>query len=290
VAVRRPRNRAVVATSAARLRSGRTGELLALGRPLAEAARKHRLTTHATAIAFRVLVALVPLVLLGIALLGAFGLEDVWTRSIAPELHDRFTTPVFEAIDYSARRIFGSPKVGLILFASLLLLWEAVRAVRAVSNALNDVHEVRERRRGWRLFLLTLGLAVAASGLVIGAALELIVAPRLASGGGVDVVLTVARWPLAVLLLGVAVALLIRYAPAEHPQPRWASAGSAVIVGSWLALSAGFGVWTTSVASYKSAAGTLLAFLVLTTYVLSLSAAFLVGVELDEALRQRQQP
>jgi len=278
-----------VSTLAARLRSGRTGELLALAGPLADAARAHRLTTHATAIAFRVLVALVPLLLLGIALLGAFGLEDVWQDSIAPELQDRFTKPVYEAIDYSARQIFRDPKLGLILFASLLLLWEAVRAVRAVSNALNDIHEVAERRRGWRVFVVTLGLAVACSGLIIVAALELIVAPRLLSGGVVDVALTIVRWPAAVLLLGVAVALLVRYAPAEHPQPRWASVGSAVIVGSWLVLSGAFGIWTTSVASYKSAVGTLLAFLILTTYVLSLSAAFLVGVELDEALRQRKQ-
>ena len=278
-----------MATTAARLRSGRTGELLALARPVVTGARRHRLVTHATAIAFRVLVALVPLVLLGIALLGALGLEDVWTESIAPELQGRFTKPVFEAIDYSARQIFSQPKLGLILFASLLLLWESVRAVRAVSNALNEVHEVDERRGSVRVSLVTLGLAVAASGLIIAATLELIVAPRLLSGGVVDVTLTIVRWPVAVLLLGVAVALLVRYAPAEHPQPRWASAGSAVIVGSWLVLSAGFGIWTTSVASYKSAVGTLLAFLILTTYVLSLSGAFLVGVELDEELRQRKE-
>jgi hypothetical protein len=40
-----------------------------------------------------------------------------------------------------------------------------------------------------------------------------------------------------------------------------------------------------NVASYNSAAGTLLAFLVLTTYTLAVSAVFLVGVELDEEAR-----
>ena len=35
---------------------------------------------YAAAIAFRVLVSLVPLALLGLGLLGAFGLEDVWLR------------------------------------------------------------------------------------------------------------------------------------------------------------------------------------------------------------------
>src|SRR5215210_3078955 len=54
------------------------GELLAKVGPFREAYARHGLATHAAALAFRVLVALVPLTLLGIALLGALGLEDVW--------------------------------------------------------------------------------------------------------------------------------------------------------------------------------------------------------------------
>jgi membrane protein len=277
-----------MATRAAPLRAGRAGELAALVRPVRQAAREHRLTTHATAIAFRLLVALVPLVLLGVALLGALGLEDVWRTSIATELDHRFTKPVFEAMDYSAQEIFRSDALGLIALASLLLLWEATRAVRAVSNALNEIHDVEERRPWWRVTLVTLALAVATSLLTVAAALVVIVAPRAVSGGAPELAFGIGRWPVAIVLLGVAVALLVRYAPADHPEPRWASAGSAAIVASWLLLSLGFGFWVTTVASYKSAAGTLTAFLVLTAYVLALSAAFLVGVELDEALRRRR--
>lgn len=277
-----------MATGVTTIARGRAAGLVALVRPLGEAARAHRLTTHATAIAFRLLVALVPLTLLGVALLGELGLRDVWRDSIAPELRHRFTAPVFRAIDYSAAEVFRSPKLGLIAFASLLLLWEATRAVRAVTNALNEIHDVEERRPWWRLTLVTLGLAVATSALTLGATLVVLVAPRAVSGGALEVAFRIGRWPAAVVLLGVAVALLVRYSPAEHPEPRWASAGSAAIVSGWLLLSLGFGFWVTRVASYRSAVGTLAAFLVLTAYVLALSAVFLVGVELDEALRRRQ--
>jgi membrane protein len=109
-------------------------------------------------------------------------------------------------------------------------------------------------------------------------------------GGRIGLLATVLRWPVAVLLLGLAVALLVRYAPAEHPDPRWASVGSAVIVGGWLLISVAYGVWVRSVASYESATGTLLAFLVLTAYVLAVSAVFLVGVEIDEAARRGGRP
>jgi len=51
-------------------------------------------------------------------------------------------------------------------------------------------------------------------------------------------------------------------------------------------MSALFGLWSTSIASYKSASGNLAVFLVLTVYVWLSAAIFLVGVELDELARE----
>lgn len=255
---------------------------VALARPLLESAREHRLTTHATAIAFRILVALVPLAILGAALLSVFGLEDVWTDSIAPAVKERVTAPVFSAIDYSVFRIFGSAKAPVVAAALALLLWEAIRAVRAVSNALNEIHDAVEERPWWRVTLVTLGLAASTSVLIVTALLVVIV------GGRADgIAAAVLRWPVAVVLLGLAVALLLRYAPAEHPEPSWASAGSAAIVLGWLALSIAFGLWSAYVANYRSAIGTLVAFLALTAYTLATAAVFIAGAELDELLRTK---
>lgn len=256
--------------------------VLSLGRPLLAAAREHRLTTHATAIAFRLLVALVPIVILAAAILSMLGLEDVWRESITPPVKERVTSPTYSAIDAAIHQIFGASKPPLLAAALALLLWEASRAVRAVSNALNEIHDAREQRPWWRVTLVTLGLAVAVSGLVIGAFLVTIVGGR--TGTWIS---TVLRWPLAILLLGVAVALLLRYAPSEQPNARWVSAGSAAIVGGWLILSLAFGFWVAEVANYKSPIGTLLAVLVVTAYALGTAAVFIVGAELDELLRTR---
>ena len=73
---------------------------------------EHHLWTYASAIAFRMLVALVPFVLLGLALLEIFGLEDFWRDSIASAIQGHVTPPVFWAIDYSAQRIFARSTVG----------------------------------------------------------------------------------------------------------------------------------------------------------------------------------
>ena len=258
--------------------------LLEQARPVRDAYVEHGLATHAAAIAFRVLVALVPLTLLGVALLGALGLEDVWGDEIAPALERRLQLQVFAGADYVVNDILRNPSPSLIALAAALLLWHAARGVRSVSRALNTIHEAEETRSWRKLTAVTIGLAVAVGACVIAGALVTVV------GGRMGWLAATARWPAAVVLLGLAVALLVRYAPAEHPEPRWASAGSAVIVAGWIVLSVAFAVWVRDVASYESALGSLFAFLVLTAYALGLSGVFLVGVELDEALRRHESP
>jgi membrane protein len=266
------------------LQLARSDRLRAL-RELGQAFVDHRLSTHAAAIAFRLLVSLVPLVLLGLGLLGALGLEDVWTDSIAPEIQERATAPVFTAIDFSVDRIFASSSAGLIAFASLLLLWELSRAVRVIMVAFNEIHEVEEHRSWRRLLAATVGLAIAIGLALVASMLVVTVVPRLVEDGLVHAALTVAAWAVAVLLLGLAVGLLVRYAPAERPQPRWATIGSALIVGTWVVTSLLFGWYAGSVANYESAVGTLLVFLFLTAYVLASSAILLLGVLVDERAR-----
>src|SRR5262249_26896141 len=74
---------------------------------LVAAAAGDRLLTYAAAIAFQSLIALIPLTLLGLGLLGAFGLESTWTNSIAPAIENRVTAPVFDAIDFTVRRVLN---------------------------------------------------------------------------------------------------------------------------------------------------------------------------------------
>lgn len=247
--------------------------------------RAHDLFAYGSAIAFRARVALVPLTLLGLALLGAFGLKEVWTDTIAPAIQGRVTPPVYGAIDYSVDRILSSGTAGLIAFAVALLLWDLFWAVSAVVVALNRIHDVKDARSVRRRALTRLWLALVVGCCLVGAALVVLVAPK-AAGGAADVVIGLGRWVIAVTLLGLAVGLLVRYAPAERPRARWASAGSLLIIGTWIAASLLFRVYVSSVANFETAVGSLTVFLVLTAYVLTTSMIFVIGAQLDELLRQ----
>jgi membrane protein len=260
-----------MATRAATIRTGR---LCSGVRGLAECFSEHALLTYASAISFRALIALVPLVLLGLALLGVFGLEDVWTDTIAPALKDHLTRPVFNGIDFTAERIFTSDKASLVALATALVVWDMTWAVNGVMQALNRIHDVEERRSTLRRICL------------IAAVLVQAVAPSL-TDGALDTVLSIVRWPIAILFLWAAVTLLFRYAPAEKPEMRWASGGSLLVIASWLIASGLFREWVTQVADFKSATGSLTVFLLLTSYVMVSASIFLIGAEVDEQARKK---
>ena len=94
------------------------------------------------------------------------------------------------------------------------------------------------------------------------------------------------RWALAILLIGSAFALLIRFAPSERRDPKWVSAGTALVVGGWIAEAIAFRRYVT-LANSRTAAGSLTMFLFVTAFFYVGSIILLVGIELDELMRRR---
>ena len=67
---------------------------------------------------------------------------------------------------------------------------------------------------------------------------------------------------------------------------RWVGLGTIFVVVAWIAMSLVFAWYVGSVANFKTAAGQLTVFLVLTTYAYAASITFLVGVQADELMRK----
>jgi membrane protein len=247
---------------------------------------EHELLDHASAISFAVLKALVPLTLLGLAVLGAVGQRHVWRETLLPGLRPHVQPATAHALDVAVQKIFSTDSTGLILFASIVALWYISGSVRGVMTATNCIFEDGETR-SWKVrYPLSLGLAAAIAVCVISAALAVLAAPALASHGALEVVLAIGRWLVAVVLLALAVALLVRYAPVEPRSKAWVSGGSVLVILAWVAASMIFKLLVTEVLNFKTATGSLGIFLVLTGYVYTSSIIFLLGVEVDELLRQ----
>jgi membrane protein len=247
--------------------------------------RQHNLLTYASAIAFQALVALVALALLGLGVLDAIGRTDVWTDQIAPQVAPKVLLPVFAGMDATAQKVFHSSSAGLIAFAAVLTIWEISGVVRACMGALAQIYEDEESRPWWIRFPISIGIATALTAAIVGALL-LATAARTAVHGAWGLPFSVARWLLAIVLITVAFGALVRFAPVKPRTTRWASGGATLVVVAWVVQSLLFALYLRTFADYKTAAGSLLGVYFLTTYLYVAAIILMVGIELDEQLRQ----
>src|SRR5438477_396784 len=132
---------------------------------------RHELLDHASAIAFQVLKSVIPLTLLGLAILGAGGQQHVWRKTIAPAIKGHLQPATSHAINVGVEKIFSTDSTGLIVFAAFLSLWYISGEVRAVMGAVNQIYETDDKR-SWPLrYAISFGLAACIGLGVIGALL-----------------------------------------------------------------------------------------------------------------------
>jgi YihY family inner membrane protein len=247
--------------------------------------KRHELLTLATAIAMQAFIALLALIFLGIALLGAFDREDIWREDLAPALKGNVLPAVYRGIDATVEKIFSDNSAWLILFAAALAIWEVSRAVRACMTALSRIEDHDDDRPWWIRHPVSIGIAIVLTACLVGAFLLVTIARGLGNGvWGVPV--AVARWLVAVALITIGFGVLVRFAPAERRPKKWASAGATLVVVSWVVQSLIFRWYVTSVADFKSATGVLGAVFLLTVYLQVAALVLLTGIELDELVRE----
>lgn len=243
------------------------------------------LLTYASAIAFQALVALVALVLLLVAVLGEIGREDVWTKQIGPQIEPKVLPDVYTGIDATFQKIFSTSSVGLIVFASLLAIWEISGVVRAAMGALSKIYDTDDDRPWWLRFPISLAIGLALTAALVGSTL-LATAGRTLVHGTWSVPFTLVRWLLAIALMIGGFGLLVRFAPAERRTKRWASGGAALVVVAWVVQILIFWGYLRYLADYRSTVGSLLGAYFLTTYLYVAAIVLLVAIELDEQLRK----
>jgi membrane protein len=246
---------------------------------------EHELLTSAAAIALQGFVAMVAFALLGIAVLGESGHESVWTNQIAPQIKPKVLPAVYDGIQATVEKVFSSSSVGLIVFASALAIWEVSGTVRACMSALSKVAGTKDERPWYLRFPVSIGIAIVVTAALLGAAL-LTLGAKHSVHGGWGIPFTIVRWLATIALLTFAFGVLVRFAPAERRPKRWASGGAALVVILWIAQSLLFALYVRHLASYKSAVGSLTAVYLFTTYLYVGAIVLLVGIELDEQLRQ----
>ena len=249
---------------------------------LVRAFDRNDLLTFASAIAFQVFFALIPLMLFALALLSGLGLSDVWKQDMAPALRDSVSPAAFTLIDDTATKVLSEKQFFWLTIGGVIAVWEMSGATRAIMDVFDRIYEVEDKRTLRERYTASILLAIAAGLMILAAVAVVQLAPLVVEGP-----IALLRWPLAVVLLSVAIALLVHYAPSQRPSAAWLSFGSLLVVVAWLGTSAVFTLYLTSVADYGSIFGGLATIIVTFEYLYLASIAFLTGAQIDGLVRER---
>jgi membrane protein len=261
--------------------------------------------TFAVALAYRSLFALFPFLLLIVVLLGFFGPPDAADRLIAeakaqqteqvpqqlePMVDEtmKYVRPLEEMLDQAEKQTGG----GLLVFSVAAALWSISALASTLSAALNVAHEVTETRRWWKSVALSLASGPIVALAVIAAVVLMLTGTRVIESvaeflGLRELFVFLWGWlhyPVALVLLWVALSFIYRYSPAVTMPVRSVWLGAALAVGAWAITTVGFSVYLANFADFGVTYGSLGAAVGLLVY-LNLSASIvLAGAELNAAL------
>lgn len=252
------------------------------------------MSIYAAALAYRVLFALFPFLIFLVALLGFFDVPQFfdWLQQQAATLVPaQAMEPVTNVIDEVRQ-----PRGGLLSFGIVLAIWSASFAVLMLMDALNVAYGVEKPRPTWKRMLLAVAYTVGLAAMLVVAAGFMLVGPAAAGWAaehlGIEQLFVTVwnwmRWPIAVLLLMLAISLVYRVAPASGRRPGFLTPGAIMAVAIWIAASLGFGYYVRNFADYSATYGSLGAVIVLLFYFYISAAVLLFGAEINAVLQGRR--
>lgn len=248
------------------------------------------MSTYASALAYQMLFSLFPFLLFLIALIGFLHLPDFfsWLRLqselvLPPEALDQ-VNPVIDQLQQSTG--------GLLSIGIFIALWTASAGVRLMMSAMNAAYDVVEGRPAWKRLPLSVLYTVGIAGMLLAAAALMVLGPQVmtwiaAQVGLEDFIVTlwtILRWPVIILLLMVAVALMYYVMPDVKQDFRFITPGSVLAVVVWIVASLGFAYYVRTFADYNAMYGSIGAIIVLLLYFYISAAVLLLGAEMNAVI------
>lgn len=271
-------------------------ELIIIAWRACRRAHRDRVTMIAAAVAFFVLLATFPGIAAIVSLYSIFADPEKGGTLLAAlptvlpeqavEIIARQTRRVAEQQGESSRAFLFAPLFGLVM-----LLWGATKGIRSLFNALNVIHDTEERRGFFKLTAISLVFTVALIAFllfVVGAVFLLPTALDRLGLGHFSFLLSLLRWPILLVVVGLALALIYRFGSGrEHAEWRWITMGSGVASLLWVCSSMLFEWVISRFGSFDELYGSLSAVIGFMIWIWLSTIVVLFGAELDAAAERR---
>lgn len=194
-------------------------------------------------------------------------------------------------LDALATQATGTLSFGF-LTGFAVALWSANNGIKAMFEGMNVAYGENEKRSFLRLnlvsFAFTLGAMLVGIAMIITVGVVPAVLAFLRLDGFTETIIRLTRWPIILVAIGLAIALLFRFGPSREPaRLRWLSWGVVVSTVIWLSGSIAFSYYLENFADYDATYGTLGAVIGFMMWTWVSVIILLFGAELNAALEHQ---
>jgi membrane protein len=249
------------------------------------------LLDRASALAFSFILALFPLLLFLLALLGVFASHGTSLQAGLMQYLGQVLPPAaFQVVSHTLNEVTKNAGGGKITFGIVLTLWFASGGMSSMISALDGAYEVHDKRSWLRVRIVALGLTIALSVLIIsalvavlaGSYLANVIGARFGMGEVAIVGWRVGEILVALVFVAVSFSIIYYFGPdLEEQHWYWITPGSIIGVLLWVAASFGFRAYLHFFNTYSRTYGSLGAAMILLMWLYITGLAFLIGGEIN---------
>ncbi len=253
-----------------------------------------RVMAVAAGVTFYALLALFPAIAALVSIYGLFA-DPSTIESHLSALSGFLPSGAMEIISEQVKRIAsqGGGTLGFSFIIGLVVsLWSANAGMKAIIDALNIVYEEEEKRSFIALNVQSLTFTFGAILFVLLAIGGIVVVPIVLDfvglGGTAETLLSLARWPVLLLVVLTGLAVIYRYGPSrDKAQWKWVTPGSLLAAVLWLAGSLLFSWYVANFGSYNETYGSLGAVIGFMTWIWISTIVVLLGAELNAEIEHQ---
>ena len=249
------------------------------------------LSTRATSLSYYFLMALFPMFLFLVSLIGVFaGPGSQLRENIVTALGRLAPGSASDLVHNVVNQTFIH-STGIKLAAGILgALWAASGGMSAVVTSLNVIYQTQERRPWWKRNLTILSLTLALALLMIvaivlvlyGGKIGQLIAAHVGLGQAFGLAWKILQWPVTFAAMFLSYSIVYYFAPdLEIRKWYWVTPGAVVGVAVWLIASFGFRIYLHFFNSYSATYGSLGAVVILMLWLYITGLAILIGGEVN---------
>ena len=260
--------------------------------------KKDDIFGRAAQLSYYFLLALFPLLLFLLTLLGYFAEADSQLRNgLIRYLGTIMPSSALELVHRTIDEISTGKGGGKLSFGLLAALWAASNGMTAITETLNVAYDLEETRPWWKVrlasvaltIMLALMIVLALATVLLGSRVAYLIAAAIDFGNTFVIVWKILQWPIVLIFLLVTFGLIYYFAP-NLPSRKWywVTPGSVTAVTLWLLASFAFRMYLHFFNTYKVTYGSLGALIVLMLWFYFTGAAILIGGEVNAEIEWSQ--